>query len=83
MRHRAGSGVNASRSFVLVESEGLSRAQNFYQLLNALGVWLPFIAVAVTVLSGAGLSTDSGTPKRYAAGRCASISHHGASQDGR
>jgi hypothetical protein len=35
------------RSFVLVESEGISRAQNFYQLLNALGVWLPFIAVAL------------------------------------
>jgi hypothetical protein len=35
------------RSFVLVESEGISRAQNLYQLLNALGVWLPFIAVAL------------------------------------
>jgi hypothetical protein len=35
------------RSFVLVQSEGITKAQNFYQLLNTLGVWLPFIAVAL------------------------------------
>jgi hypothetical protein len=40
------------RSFVLVQSEGISRAQNFYTVLNALGAWLPFIAVG---LFGAGV----------------------------
>jgi hypothetical protein len=37
------------RSFVLVQSEGISKAQNFYQLLNALGLWLPFIALALFI----------------------------------
>jgi hypothetical protein len=35
------------RSFVLVESEGITKAQNFYELLNALGLWLPFVALAL------------------------------------
>jgi hypothetical protein len=35
------------RSFVLVQSEGITKTQNFYVLLNALGLWLPFIAVGL------------------------------------
>ncbi|MCE5975292.1 hypothetical protein LZA78_17750, partial [Sinirhodobacter sp. WL0062] len=35
------------RSFVLVESEAISRAQRVYVVLNALGAWLPFIAVGL------------------------------------
>ena len=37
------------QSFVLVKSGSLTKAQNFYQLLNTLGVWLPIIAVALLV----------------------------------
>lgn len=35
------------RSFVLVESEAITRAQRVYVVLNALGAWLPFIAVGL------------------------------------
>ena len=35
------------RSFVLVESSGIGQAQRFYSVLNALGVWLPFVAMAL------------------------------------
>jgi len=35
------------RSFVLVQSEGVTRAQGIYRLLNTLGTWLPFIAIAL------------------------------------
>lgn len=35
------------RTFVLVESGGISQAQQFYSVLNTLGVWLPFIAVGL------------------------------------
>lgn len=35
------------RSFVLVQSEGITRAQRAYVVLNALGAWLPFIAVGL------------------------------------
>lgn len=35
------------RSFVLMQSEGVTRAQGIYRLLNTLGTWLPFIAVAL------------------------------------
>lgn len=35
------------RSFVLVQSEAITRAQRVYVVLNALGAWLPFIAVGL------------------------------------
>jgi hypothetical protein len=35
------------RSFVLVQSEGITTAQTFYVALNALGAWLPFLAVGL------------------------------------
>ncbi len=35
------------RTFVLVESGGIGQAQRFYSVLNAMGVWLPFVAVAL------------------------------------
>lgn len=35
------------RSFVLVRSDALTRAQSFYRLLTTLGVWLPFITLAL------------------------------------
>jgi hypothetical protein len=35
------------RSFVLAQSEGITKAQGFYRLLNTLGTWLPFIAIAM------------------------------------
>jgi hypothetical protein len=35
------------KTFVLVESSGITRAQQAYSLLEALGVWLPLIALAV------------------------------------
>jgi hypothetical protein len=37
------------RSFVLVESEGITRAQTFYSALNALGTWLPILTLALFV----------------------------------
>ena len=37
------------QSFVLVQSGSLTKAQNFYQLLNTLGSWLPIIALALLV----------------------------------
>jgi hypothetical protein len=40
------------RKFVLVESAGIGEAQRFYSTLNTLGVWLPFVALA---LLGAGV----------------------------
>lgn len=45
------------RSFVLVESEGISRAQTAYSLLNTLGVWLPIIAL-VLLAAGVLLARD-------------------------
>jgi hypothetical protein len=38
------------KSFVLVESEGIGQAQQVYVVLNALGAWLPFIAVGLFAL---------------------------------
>ena len=35
------------RSFVLVQSDAITRAQRVYVALNALGTWLPFIAVGL------------------------------------
>jgi hypothetical protein len=35
------------RPFVLVQSEGITRAQGFYRLINTLGVWLPFVALGL------------------------------------
>ncbi len=37
------------QSFVLVQSDAITSAQSFYSLLNTLGVWLPFIALALFV----------------------------------
>ncbi|MGZ8735969.1 MAG: hypothetical protein ACXWW7_02280 [Nocardioides sp.] len=37
----------ADRQFVLVQNDAITQAQGFYQFLNTLGVWLPFIAVAL------------------------------------
>jgi hypothetical protein len=36
-----------NRSFVLVQSEGITQAQGFYRLINTLGVWLPFVALGL------------------------------------
>ena len=36
-------------SFVLFQSEGISRAQRAFGLLNTLGVWLPIIAIVLLV----------------------------------
>jgi hypothetical protein len=38
------------KSFVLVQSEAVGRAQRVYVLLNTLGTWLPFVAVGVFAL---------------------------------
>jgi hypothetical protein len=38
------------RTFVLAESEGIGQAQRFYGVLNALGIWLPIVAVALLVV---------------------------------
>ncbi|MGA8044834.1 MAG: hypothetical protein WCA30_01070 [Dermatophilaceae bacterium] len=35
------------RTFVLAESDGIGQAQRFYGILNALGVWLPVVALAL------------------------------------
>lgn len=35
------------RSFVLVQTEAIPRAQGFYSTLNTLGAWLPLIALAL------------------------------------
>lgn len=35
------------KTFVLAESEGIGQAQRFYGVLNALGVWLPIVALAL------------------------------------
>lgn len=45
------------RSFVLVQSEGITQAQDFYSLLNTLGVWLPVIALVLFV-AGVVLARD-------------------------
>ena len=45
------------RSFVLVQSGSISDAQAVYQLLNTLGVWLPFIALALFA-AGVALARD-------------------------
>jgi len=37
------------RSFVLVQSDAITQAQGFYQLLNTLGFWLPVIALALLI----------------------------------
>jgi hypothetical protein len=34
-----------NKSIVLVQSDGVTKAQGFYRLLNTLGAWLPFIAL--------------------------------------
>jgi hypothetical protein len=38
-----------NRSFVLVQSESVTNAQSAYRLLNALGLWLPLIALVLFV----------------------------------
>ncbi len=38
------------KSFVLVQSDSISSAQGFYQLLNTLGTWLPFVVLALFVV---------------------------------
>jgi hypothetical protein len=45
------------RSFVLIQSESISDAQVVYQLLNTLGTWLPFVALAV-LAAGVALARD-------------------------
>ena len=45
------------RTFVLAESEGIGQAQRFYGILNALGVWLPIVAVAL-LAAGVLLAAD-------------------------
>jgi hypothetical protein len=37
------------RSFVLMESSSLTKAQTLYQALDAIGIWLPLIAIALLV----------------------------------
>lgn len=39
-----------NRSFVLVRSDAVTKAQGVYRLLNALGSWLPVIALALLAL---------------------------------
>lgn len=38
------------RSFVLVQNDAIASAQDFYSLLNTLGVWLPIVALALFVV---------------------------------
>jgi hypothetical protein len=45
------------RSFVLAQSDSISQAQTFYQLLNTLGVWLP-IASLVLLVGGVATARD-------------------------
>ncbi len=45
------------RSFVLVQSDAITSAQGFYQLLNTLGLWLPAI-VLVLLAGGVALARD-------------------------
>lgn len=45
------------RSFVLVQSDAITSAQGFYQLLNTLGLWLPAI-VLVLFVGGIALAKD-------------------------
>lgn len=45
------------RTFVLAESEGIGQAQRFYGILNALGVWLPIVAL-VLLAAGVLLARD-------------------------
>jgi hypothetical protein len=45
------------KTFVLVESSGITKAQTAYSVLEALGVWLPLIALAV-VAAGVLLARD-------------------------
>jgi hypothetical protein len=45
------------KQFVLVQSESISSAQSFYQLLNTLGAWLPLTAV-VLLVAGVLLARD-------------------------
>ncbi len=40
---------SVDKSFVLVQSESITQAQGFYSLLNTLGVWLPFVVLALFV----------------------------------
>jgi hypothetical protein len=46
-----------NRSFTLVESDAVTKVQGFYRLLNALGVWLPLIALALFA-AGVALAAD-------------------------
>jgi hypothetical protein len=41
----AGNIPEVDKSFVLVQSDGITKAQRFYVILNNLGAWLPFIAL--------------------------------------
>jgi hypothetical protein len=45
------------RSFVLLDSGGVARAQGFFGLVNMLGVWLPIVAVAL-MAAGVSLARD-------------------------
>ncbi|HEU4947655.1 MAG TPA: hypothetical protein VFT31_10915 [Kribbella sp.] len=45
------------RSFVLVQSDAVTKAQGFYRLLNLLGAWLPVIAL-VLLAAGVALARD-------------------------
>jgi hypothetical protein len=40
---------SVDRSFVLVQSDAVTRAQTGYRLLNTLGVWLPLVTLALFV----------------------------------
>ena len=45
------------RSFTLVESEGISKSQRAFDVLETLGAWLPFIALALFI-AGVFLASD-------------------------
>ncbi len=45
------------RTFTLVRSDSITKAQNFYSLLNTLGAWLPFVALG-TLTAGVVLARD-------------------------
>jgi hypothetical protein len=45
------------KSFVLVQSDAITSAQGFYQLLNTLGLWLP-VVVLVLLVGGVALARD-------------------------
>lgn len=53
----AGSIPAVKRSFVLVQSDSITDAQGFYRLLNTLGTWLPWVALALAA-GGVMLAAD-------------------------